>query len=108
MAAVLGPDQSGTAHGYYLTYARHRIEAADGTLAGVTYQTATIDPAGTILSLSVVDKAHAAPGTAVTVVWGEHPGSGTAPDAELGFPRIRATVAPAPYDAYAATQYRRH
>ena len=46
----------------------------DGTLAGLTYQTATIDTAGTILSLSVVDKAHAAPGTAVTVVWGEHPG----------------------------------
>ena len=94
--------------GYYLTYARHRIEAGDGTLAGVTYQTATIDTTGTILALSVVDKAHAEPGTAVTVVWGEHPGSGTAPDAELGFPRIRATVAPAPYDAYAATQYRRH
>ncbi|HTR95465.1 MAG TPA: hypothetical protein VMI73_27345 [Trebonia sp.] len=108
IAAVLGPDQSGTDHGYYLTYARHRIETADGTLAGVTYQTATIDTAGTILALSVVDKAHAAPGTAVTVVWGEHPGPGTAPDAELGFPRIRATVAPAPYDAYAATQYRRH
>jgi hypothetical protein len=25
-----------------------------------------------------------------------------------GFPRIRATVAPAPYDAHARTQYRRH
>ena len=30
------------------------------------------------------------------------------PDADLGFPKLRATVAPAPYDAYAATQYRRH
>ena len=39
---------------------------------------------------------------------GEHPGAGTATDADLGFPLIRATVAPAPYDAYAATQYRRH
>jgi hypothetical protein len=36
---------------------------------------------------------------AVSVVWGEHPGAGTFPDADLGFPRIRATVAPAPYDA---------
>ena len=27
------------------------------------------------------------------------PGAGTSPDADLGFPRIRATVAPAPYDA---------
>jgi hypothetical protein len=55
--AVLGEDL-----GYYLTYARHRVEE-------------------------------------VSVVWGEHPGAGTSPDADLGFPRIRATVAPAPYDA---------
>ena len=47
-------------------------------------------------------------GFAPTVTWGEHPGAGTATDADLGFPVIRATVAPAPYDAYAATQYRRH
>lgn len=36
----------------------------------------------------------------------EHPGPGTAPDADLGFPRIRATVAPAPYNEYARTTYR--
>jgi len=29
-------------------------------------------------------------------------------DADPGFPLIRATVASAPRDAYAATQYRRH
>jgi len=34
--------------------------------------------------------------------------AGTAGDADLGFRKIRATVAPAPYDAYAATEYRRH
>jgi vanillate/3-O-methylgallate O-demethylase len=103
--AVLGPD-----HGYYLTYARHRIElaSAPGTLVGLTHQTATLDTAGTVLALSLINKEHAAPGTEVTVTWGEHPGAGTAPDADLGFPRIRATVAPAPYDAYAATQYRSH
>lgn len=115
--AVLGEDA-----GYYLTYARHRVEAAPpggngeagsptvqggGVLAGLTYQTATIDPAGTILSLSIVDKRYAEPGTEVSVVWGEHPGPGTDPDADLGFPRIRATVAPAPYDAHARTRYRR-
>jgi hypothetical protein len=38
---------------------------------------------------------------------GRGPGLGTSPDADLGFPRIRATVAPAPYDAHARTQYRR-
>jgi len=103
VSAVLGEQ-----HGYYLTYARHRIEAADGRLVGLTYQTATIDTAGTVLALSVADVAHATPGTEVTVVWGEHPGAGTDADADLGFPRIRATIAPAPYDAHARTEYRRH
>jgi vanillate/3-O-methylgallate O-demethylase len=111
---VLDPAQAdaalGREHGYYLTYARHRIELASdpGTLIGITHQTATLDTAGTVLALSLVNKEHAAPGTEVTVTWGEHPGGGTAPDADLGFPRIQATVAPAPYDAYAATQYRCH
>ncbi len=98
---VLGPDL-----GYYLTYARHRVEAGP-ELAGLTHQTATIDPAGTILSLTLIDVRYAEPGTEVTVVWGEHPGPGTDPGADLGFPRIRATVAPAPYDAHARTLYRR-
>jgi glycine cleavage system aminomethyltransferase T len=96
--------------GYYLTYARHRVELADGdgSLIGLTHQTATLDTAGTILALSLVNKEHAVPGTQVTVTWGEHPGAGTPAGADLGFRRIRATVAPAPYDAYAATEYRRH
>jgi hypothetical protein len=59
---VLGEDL-----GYYLTYARHRVEAAGSRLVGLTYQTATIDPAGTILSLTIIDKQHAEPGTAVSV-----------------------------------------
>ena len=46
-------------------------------------------------------------GTEVSVVWGEHLGAGTSPDADLSFPHIRATVAPAPYDPHARTQYRR-
>jgi len=100
---VLGAD-----HGYYLTYARHRVETADGALVGLTHQTATLDTAGTILALTLIDSERATPGTPVEVVWGEHPGPGTEADADLGFPRIRATVAPAPYDAHARTQYRRH
>ena len=67
----------------------------------------TIDPAGTILALTIIGRQFAEPGAEVSVVWGEHPGAGTSPDADLGFPRIRATVAPAPYDAHARTQYRR-
>jgi hypothetical protein len=79
-----------------------------GDLIGLTHQTATLDTAGTVLALTLINKEHAVPGTQVTVTWGEHPGASTAPDADLGFPKLRATVAPAPYDAYAATQYRRH
>ena len=60
-----------------------------------------------ILALTIIDRQFAEPGTEVSVVWGEHPGAGTSPDADLSFPHIRATVAPAPYDAHARTQYRR-
>jgi glycine cleavage system aminomethyltransferase T len=101
---VLDPQQD---TGFYLTYARHRIEA-NGELVGLTHQTATIDTAGTILALSLIDKRYAEPGTEVSVTWGEHPGAGTDPDADLGFPRIRATVAPAPFGDHARKAYRRH
>ena len=84
------------------------MEAADGALVGLTHQTATLDTAATILALTLIDSERATPGTPVEVVWGEHPGPGTDTDADLGFPRIRATVAPAPYDAHARTEYRRH
>ena len=92
---------------FQLTYARQRVETG-GVLAGLTYQTASIDPAGTILSLTLIDKQYAEPGTEVSVVWGEHPGPGTPADADLGFPRIRATVQPAPFDAHARNRYRRN
>lgn len=93
--------------GFVLSYARHRVETSAG-LVGVTMQTASIDPVGTLLSQTLIDAAHAAPGTEVTVVWGEHPGAGTDPEADLGFPRIRATVQPSPYDRHARTEYRRN
>ncbi len=94
-------------NGFHLTYARHRVEAG-GALAGLTHQTATIDAVGTIASLTLIDKRYAEPGTEVTVVWGEHPGAGTDQDADLGFPRVRATVQPAPFDEHARKAYRRH
>jgi glycine cleavage system aminomethyltransferase T len=101
VGAVLGGDA-----GFYLTYARHRVEAG-AALAGLTYQTAAVDSAGAILSLTLIDERYAAPGTEVTVVWGEHPGPGTDSGADLGFPRIRATVQPAPFDEHARKLYRR-
>src|SRR5262249_29160806 len=90
---------------FFLTYARHRVEAGKA-LAGMTYYTAYIDPAKNILSLAIVDNQHATPGTEVTVTFGEHPGAGTDPNADLGFPKLRATVQPSPYSEIARTTYR--
>jgi glycine cleavage system aminomethyltransferase T len=92
--------------GFVLSYSRHRVESRSG-LVGITCQSASIDPVGTVLSLTLIDQRYAEPGTEVSVVWGEHPGPGTAPNADLGFPRIRATVQPAPFNQHARTLYRR-
>jgi glycine cleavage system aminomethyltransferase T len=99
---VLGEDP-----GFVLSYSRNRVEADSG-LVGMTCQSATLDPVGTILSLTLIDQEFAVPGTEVSVVWGEHPGHGTDPDADLGFPRIRATVQPTPFNQHARTLYRRN
>jgi glycine cleavage system aminomethyltransferase T len=106
---VFDPDEVkdvfGADHDFILSYARYRVETGSG-LAGMTYYTAYIDPAGTILSLALVNKETAEPGTKVTVVWGEHPGRDAPADVDLGFARINATVQVAPYDDYARTSYR--
>ena len=98
---AIGPDAE-----YALSYGRYRVEAPQGGLVGTAFYTARIAPVGTVLSLALVDHAVATPGTEVEVVWGQHPGHGTTPDADLGLPRIRATVQPTPYDEFARTRYR--
>ncbi len=90
---------------YLLTYGRHRIEL-DGELIGVTFYTTHIARLGRILALSLIDGEHAEPGTPVDLVYGSHPGGDVPPDADLGFPRLRATVQPSPYNEYARTKYR--
>ncbi|MDE1146453.1 MAG: hypothetical protein PW843_07500 [Azospirillaceae bacterium] len=92
--------------GYILDYCRYRVEAG-GNLAGLTFYNGFINPLDTVACLALVDKQYAQPGTEVTLLWGEHPGSGTAPDADLGLPRLKAIVQPAPYNDHARTQYRR-
>lgn len=95
----------GKDHDFILSYARHRVESGGG-LIGMTFYSAYIDPAGTMLALALVAPEHAQPGMPVTVTWGEHPGHGTDPEAELGFPRLRATVQVSPYSEVARTTYR--
>jgi len=101
VAAVFGDEP-----GYVRTYDRHRIQTRDEALVGMTFWTATIAPVDRVLALALVDEDTAVPGTELEVVWGEHPGHGTAPDADLGLPRIRATVQVSPYNEYARTAYR--
>ena len=98
---VLGDDP-----GYVLRYARDRVEVG-GEYVGLSMYTAIIASAGTILSLGLIDKAHSAPGTQVTVAWGDHPGAGAPADAHRELPRIRARVEASPYDDHARTQYRK-
>lgn len=97
---VLGDDP-----GYVLRYARDRVEVGS-EMVGLSMYTAVIASAGTILSLALVDEAHSAPGTAVSVAWGDHPGGDAPLDAHREFPRIRARVEASPYDDHARTHYR--
>jgi vanillate/3-O-methylgallate O-demethylase len=91
--------------GYLLSYGRYRIEA-DRELVGVTFYTTHVDRLGSVLALSLVDSPHAVPGTQVEVIYGDHPGAGTDPEADLGLPRVRATVQPTPYNEFARIHYR--
>ena len=84
--------------GFFLTYGRYRVESGSD-LVGLTFATTYIDPIDAVLSLALVANEHAAPGTEVTLVFGEHPGP---------FTRVAATVQPAPYNEYARTEYRRN
>lgn len=89
------------------SFGRYRVEAGDQVI-GIACSTGSVPGPSTILSLAVIDKRYAAPGTELTFVWGEHPGPGNDPDADAGFARIKATVAPTPYNEYARTQYRKN
>jgi vanillate/3-O-methylgallate O-demethylase len=93
--------------GYVLSYGRYRVEA-ESTLVGLTFYTGYIDPLQTILSLALINKQYAEPGTNVCLIWGEHPGPGKSAIAEQAFARLRATVQVAPYNDYARTSYRRN
>lgn len=102
----IAPSEALPAEGEYLNdYGRHSVEVG-GELVGLTFQTARIGPVGRVLALALVDHAHAEPGTRVEVVFGRHPGGDTSPEADLRFPRLAATVRPAPYNDYARTAYR--
>jgi syringate O-demethylase len=61
---------------------------------------------GRMLTLAILDEAHAAPGTKVTLLWGEENGGSRKPTVERHVQtEIRATVSPVPYSEVAREAY---
>lgn len=88
-------------------YARFMYDTVlvDGQHVGLSLDMGYLAPHKTFLSIGTIDEQFATPGTEVTVVWGD----GRAAVGDPGDERqlaIRATVAPAPFTAYAREQYR--
>jgi len=78
----------------------------NGVTAGLSLDLGYLANEHAFVSLATVDAAAAAPGTEVTVLWGERPNSakpGVEPHRQVG---IRATVAPAPFVQEVRESYR--
>ncbi len=79
----------------------------DGAAVGLSHDVGYITGLQSFVSLASIDEAHAEPGTRVTVVWGESPNS-TKPAVEPHRQvEVHATVAPAPFSAFARENYRK-
>jgi syringate O-demethylase len=89
----------------YDTFHADRVEA-NGKIVGLSTWTGYSANERAILSLGTIDAASAAPGTEVTIVWGEDkPSSKAQVEQHVPF-KIRATVMPAPLVEQARTVYR--
>lgn len=90
-------------------YAMHpfdEVRAADGSLAGLSTWIGYTANEGKFLTLAMLDEAHAAPGTQVSLVWGEPNGGTRKPTVEPHVQTtIKATVAPVPYSEVARDAY---
>ena len=89
----------------YDTFHADRVEA-NGKIVGLSTWTGYSANERAILSLGTIDAALAAPGTEVTIVWGEDKPSGKAQVEDHVPFKIRATVMPAPLVEQARTVYR--
>ncbi|HEY7703899.1 MAG TPA: aminomethyl transferase family protein [Acidimicrobiia bacterium] len=90
-------------------YAMHPFDAviARGETIGVSTWIGYSSNERKMLTLAVVDKEFAAPGTQVTLIWGEQDGGSAKPTVERHQQyEIRATVGPAPYSRVARESYR--
>ncbi|WP_420138017.1 syringate O-demethylase [Sphingomonas sp.] len=78
----------------------------DGALVGLSTWVAYSANEGRMLTLAMVDEAVAAPGTQVTLLWGEPDGGTRKPTVERHVQtEIKATVSPVPYSEVARDSY---
>lgn len=89
----------------YDTFHFDRIEV-DGKVVGLSTWTGYSANERAMLSLGVIDKAFATPGTEVTLIWGEDKPSSKLQVEDHVQVKIRATVQPAPLVSKARTEYR--
>ena len=89
-------------------YAMHPYDKvlANGKTAGLSTWVGYSSNYGRMLTLAIVNAEHSAPGTAVTLVWGEAGGGSAKPTVERHVQtEIRAVVAPVPYAEAARQSY---
>jgi syringate O-demethylase len=89
-------------------YAMHQYDrvAVDDETVGVSTWIGYSANEGKMLTLAVLDAAHAEPGTEVTLVWGEEDGGTRKPTVEPHVQiELRAIVSPVPYVQAARTSY---
>jgi len=89
-------------------YAMHPYDAVlvDGATVGISTWIGYSANEGKMLTLAMLDADHAAPGTQVTLLWGEPDGGTRKPTVEPHVQtEIRATVSPVPYSEVARDIY---
>jgi syringate O-demethylase len=90
----------------YSTYPYDRV-TKNGRTVGISTWAGYSANERKMLSLATVDVAEAAPGTELTLVWGEENGGTRKPTVEPHRQiELRVTVAPAPYAKVARDNYR--
>jgi len=90
----------------YATLPYDKVLSSGKTIGISTYTGYTYNERA-MVSLAIVDNAHSAPGTEVTLVWGEEGRGSSKPTVERHVQaEVRATVAPAPISEIARVAYR--
>ena len=91
-------------------YGQYQVDRVlvDGPDVGISHDAGYLTNEQAFVSLASVDADFAAPGTEVTVVWGEETPSAKPSVEDHRQVHLRATVEPAPYSSFARENYRKN